>query len=452
MQKAYILIVDDEKRMCHLLSIMLEREGFKTDTAVNGKQALEMIREKPYDLVISDIKMPELGGRELLGKIKKENLLCPVIFITAFATVESSVDAMKAGAVDYITKPFEEAKILLSVHRALNLSRVMAENKLLKEKIQEISKNNKFVYKSEEMKQIMDISMKVAKTSSAVMITGESGTGKELLAKFIHHHSTRSEKRFVPVNCAAISPTLVESELFGYEKGAFTGADKRKKGKFEFASQGTLFLDEIGDMPLEAQAKLLRALEEQKFQRVGGNKEICVDVRVICATNKNLQEMVNKKIFRKDLLFRINVFPIHFPRLCKRIDDIIPLAKYFLTPHNQGAEIKISSGAERILKNYSWSGNVRELKNVMERALILTGSLDVITSESLSFLNMTPLTPESEETFRLPPNGLSLEKLQLDLVGQALEYSGYNKTMAAKLLGLTRAKFRVLARNMDKEQ
>jgi len=451
MQRADILIVDDEKRMCHLLSIILEREGFKTDTAGNGKQALKMIRENPYDIVISDIKMPELGGRELLEEIKKENLLCPVIFITAFATVESSVDAMKAGAVDYITKPFEEAKILLSVQRALNLSRVMAENKLLKEKIQEISKGNPFIYKSQKMKQIMDISMKVAKTSSAVMITGESGTGKELLAKFIHHHSARSEKIFVPVNCASISPNLVESELFGYEKGAFTGADKKKKGKFEFASQGTLFLDEIGDMPLDAQAKLLRALEEQKFQRVGGNQEIAVDVRVICATNKNLEKMVDQKTFRKDLLFRINVFPIQLPKLSERVDDIIPLTKYFLTLHNQGGEIKISSGAEKILTNHSWSGNVRELKNVMERALILTGSPDVITSESLSFLCMTSLTPESEEKFRLPANGLSLEKLQQDLVSQALEYSGDNKTMAARLLGLTRAKFRVLVRNMDKK-
>jgi DNA-binding NtrC family response regulator len=326
----HILVVDDEERMRHLLSIMLERKGYRVDQAGDGLEAFEMILETAYDMVICDIKMPHLDGIGLLEKLHDHRISCPVIFITAFATVDSAVDAMRRGAVDYITKPFEEERILLTVQRTLNVSRIMAENRELKQELKRAAGPDEIVYVSKAMAEIMDLASKVARSDSVVLISGESGTGKELLARYIHREGKRGEGRFVPVNCAAISPNLVESELFGHEKGAFTGADRKAIGKFEFASGGTLFLDEIGDLPLEAQAKLLRALQEKKIQRVGGNEEISVDARFICATNRRLEELVETEEFRQDLFFRINVFPIHSPPLRERMDDIIPLAEHFL--------------------------------------------------------------------------------------------------------------------------
>jgi DNA-binding NtrC family response regulator len=285
---AQILVVDDEVRMRHLLSIMLNRKGHNVEQAGNGVEALEMVKHSPYDVIITDIRMPRMDGISLLQNIKGLNLPIPVVFITAFATVDSAVEAMRQGAADYITKPFEEDRIYLTVERTLNLSRILAENRDLKDKIKMISGSDEIVYVSDKMKKVMDLAGRVAETDSHVLITGESGTGKELLARFIHQSSRRREGRFVPVNCAAISPNLVESELFGHERGSFTGADRRVVGKFEYASGGTLFLDEIGDLSLEAQAKLLRALEDKKIRRVGGNEEIPVNLRVVCATNRDI--------------------------------------------------------------------------------------------------------------------------------------------------------------------
>ncbi|MCK4534065.1 MAG: sigma-54-dependent Fis family transcriptional regulator, partial [Syntrophobacterales bacterium] len=299
-----ILVVDDEEKMRHLLSIMLERRGYLVDQAGDGVDALKTLETVHCDMVITDVKMPRMGGEILLKRIMKMDAPCPVVFITAFATVESAVDIMRAGAVDYITKPFEEERILLTVERTLNLSRIMAENRDLKKELQQTAGSEEIVYGSGAMSGVMDLSARVAEGDTAVLITGESGTGKELLAKYIHNASPRRDKRFVPVNCAAISPNLVEAELFGHEKGAFTGAIRRNQGRFEYADGGTLFLDEIGDLSPEAQAKLLRALQEKKIQRVGGNEEIPVDVRVICATNQNLGELASRGNFRQDLYFR----------------------------------------------------------------------------------------------------------------------------------------------------
>ena len=449
MDKATILIVDDEKRIRHLLSLLLERNGYETVQARDGMEALEMIKETPYDLLISDIKMPNLDGMGLLRALRKEKIYTPVIFITAFATVESSVEAMKAGASDYITKPFEEERIIVTVNRCLDLSRVMAENRQLKEEINTISHKGNIIYESKEMQDVINLGFRVAATSSVVMITGESGTGKELLARYIHENSDRKHNRFVPLNCAAITPTLVESELFGYEKGAFTGAESRKTGKFEYATNGTLFLDEIGDMPWDAQAKLLRALQEQRFQRVGGNKEISVDVRIICATNQNLKRMVEKGSFRSDLLYRINVFPIEMPALRDRTDDIILLAKFFLSLQTIRGDVPLTKGASAILQKYHWPGNVRELQNVIERSVILVGECGTISSETLFFLEDPHHVCEEKNGFFLPEKGISLEELQFDLARQALEKTNNNQTAAAKLLGMTRAKFRVLMKRED---
>ena len=444
---AHILIVDDEKRMRHLLSIMLTRKDHRVEQAGDGVEALEMIESIPFDMVITDIKMPRLDGTGLLKKVMEMDIPCPVVFITAFATVESAVEAMRLGATDYITKPFEDRRILLTVERTLNISRIMAENRDLKRKLEDAVGDEKIVYESREMSEIIDLASKVARSESAVLISGESGTGKELLARFIHNASRRKEKRFVPVNCAAISPNLVESELFGHEKGAFTGAVRTATGKFGYAADGTIFLDEIGDLPLDAQAKLLRALQEKKIQRVGGNEEIPVDVRVICATNQNLRGLVEKETFREDLFFRVNVFPINLPPLRERPQDVLPLAKHFLSRLGRTPDVQLTEGAVRLLLEYGWPGNVRELANVMERAMILAGG-DAISAHILSFLRRDEGPGSGDMGFSIPSGGISLEKVEEGLVRQALETSGNNQTAAAKLLGLTRAKFRVLFRRV----
>ncbi|MEW6077230.1 MAG: sigma-54 dependent transcriptional regulator [Thermodesulfobacteriota bacterium] len=442
---ARILVVDDEEKMRHLLSMMLGRYGYHVEEAGDGVEALEMVAATPFDMVITDIKMPRLDGISLLKKITEMEIPPPVVFITAFATVDSAVDAMRQGAVDYITKPFEEERILLTVEKTLGLSRLMAENRDLKNEIRRAAGSDEIVYASPRMGEIMDLARMVAETDAAVMVGGESGTGKELLARYIHTCSPRRKERFVTLNCAAISPSLVESELFGHEKGSFTGAIQKSLGKFEYAHKGTLFLDEIGDLSLEAQARLLRALQEKKIQRVGGNEEIPVDIRFVCATNQSLAENVKKGKFREDLFFRINVFPINLPPLRERKDDAILLARHFLARLEGGQAVtELSSGALRVLKEYSWPGNVRELSNAMERAMILSRGTKKITSETLSFLDATRSQNPSPAGFRLPPEGLSLEEVEKEMVRQAMAVCHDNQTAAARLLGLTRAKFRVL--------
>jgi transcriptional regulator with PAS, ATPase and Fis domain len=299
------------------------------------------------------------------------------------------------------------------------------------------------------MTDVMKAALQVAVTDTAVLITGESGTGKEVVAGFIHDSSPRAKARFVAVNCAAISPSLVESELFGYEKGAFTGADRRTKGKFEYANGGTLFLDEIGDLPLEAQAKLLRALQDKKIQRVGGNEEIPLDVRILCATNQDLGKLSQQGKFRQDLYYRINVFPIETPPLRDRTEDIAPLAEFFLKRLRDGKDVRLTEGAVRTLQTYPWPGNVRELANAMERVMILSPGDGSVTAETLSFLKVGAGASGATDAFSLPPTGINLEALENDLVRQALALTGNNQSAAANLLGLTRAKFRVLVKQAD---
>ncbi len=446
----HILIVDDEERMRYLLSRMLEAKGYRVSQAGDGAEALEMVKQEPCHMVITDIKMPRMDGLELLEQIKPLNI--PVVFITAFATVDSAVEAMRAGAVDYITKPFEEERILITVERTLQLSQLMSENIELKQKLQKAEAPGEVVYISDAMASVMDSASRVAKSDSGVFISGDSGTGKELLARYIHHQSARGSNRFVPVNCAAISPNLVESELFGHEKGSFTGANKRTEGKFEYADGGTLLLDEIGDLPLEAQAKLLRALQEKKIQRVGGNREIPVDVRVICATNRRLTELVETGQFRNDLFFRINVFPIHLPTLEQRREDIVPLAEFFLKRLDMIVPSpRLDKTAVECLLNYSWPGNVRELANALERAAIHSGDTGVITGETLSFLTASSLPRKDQKGFQLPERGIDLEELESDLVRQAVERAGNNQTEAARLLGVTRGKFRTMIKQSKKK-
>ncbi len=450
---ANILIVDDEEKIRHILSIMLKLKGHSVKEAQDGKAALELIEKEPFDIIISDLKMPEIDGFELLKRVKSMEIPIPVIVITAYATIESAVEAMKKGAVDYIAKPFEEEKILLSIEKALGVSRLLKENIDLKNKLKRLSKKGEMVCVSKAMQRVMDMALKVAqKRDTTVLITGESGTGKEVLARFIHENSPRKQARFVAVNCAAITDTLVESTLFGHEKGAFTGADRSKQGVFEYASGGTLFLDEIGDLPLEAQAKLLRALQEKQIQRVGGNETIKVDVRVICATNQDLEKLVEKGEFRQDLFFRINVFPIHIPPLRERKEAIIPLAEYFIRKFidSDSFDQLLTQGAKRILQSHSWPGNIRELSNTLERAVILAG-VPPITSEHLSFLRTKEGPPSSVHEFKLPETGINLIELEKDLIRQALELTGNNQSAAARLLGLTRSKFRTRVKQLEEQ-
>ena len=447
---AHILMVDDEPKMRHILKIMLELKGHTVIEASNGREALEHINGEPFDLIISDIKMPEMDGFGLLDELKSMNDPPPMVFITAFATIDSAVEAMKKGAIDYITKPFKEDRIHLTIEKALGISRLLQENRELKDRLSQVQPPQDVVCASTAMQEILRLAERVAqKSDTTVLILGESGVGKEVLARFIHHRSPRDKGRFFAVNCAAISQGLIESTLFGHERGAFTGADRRKKGFFEYAHNGTLFLDEIGDLPFEAQAKLLRALQEKTIQRVGGNEAIKVNVRVLCATNQDLEELVKKGRFRQDLYYRINVFPIVIPPLRERKEDIIPLAIHFMEKA-LGRKVQgspLTSGARRILLEHSWPGNVREIANAMERAIIMAGE-PPITVEHLAFLKPQKSSASLKE-FRLPPEGIDLEELEKDIIRQALELTDNNQSRAARLLGLTRSKLRTRVKQLE---
>lgn len=447
-----ILIVDDEKRMRHIIQLMLEREGFKTEQAENGKEALDLLKQKRFDMAITDLKMPEMDGMTLLEEAKKIDPNFPIVVITAHGTIENAVLAMQKGAIDYITKPFDEEKILITVQRSLKISRLQEEVRLLREELMKRFDFSGIIAHSQKMLAILNQASMVAKTpDSTVLIQGESGTGKELIARSIHYNSKRAEHRFVAINCAAIPSELIESELFGYEKGAFTGANKRNTGKFEQAHGGTILLDELGDLSLAAQAKVLRLLEQKEVERLGGDQPVKVDVRIIGATNQDLEQMAERSAFRKDLLFRINVFPLYIPPLRERRDDIVPLSEHFLKRFAQSMgkpHPALTDAAQNFLLKQDWPGNVRELENTIERAVIHSADGHIDLS------HLTPSSPGGKETFEfdsdflLPSEGVNLEKMEANIVRQALEFSNNNQSQAAKLLGLSRGKFRVLLKNI----
>lgn len=447
-----ILIVDDEKRMRHIIQLMLEREGFKTEQAENGKEALELLKQKRFDMAITDLKMPEMDGMTLLEEAKKIDSNFPIVVVTAHGTIENAVLAMQKGAIDYITKPFDEEKILITVKRSLKISRLQEEVRLLREELMKRFDFSGIIAHSQKMLAILNQASMVAKTpDSTVLIQGESGTGKELIARSIHYNSKRADHRFVAINCAAIPSELIESELFGYEKGAFTGANKRNIGKFEQAHGGTILLDELGDLSLAAQAKVLRLLEQKEVERLGGNEPIKVDVRIIGATNQDLEQMAEQNAFRKDLLFRINVFPLFIPPLRERRDDIIPLSEHFLKRFAQSMgkpHPGLTDAAKNFLIKQDWPGNVRELENTIERAVIHSADGHIDISHLSPSSTGEKETFEFDSDFMLPPEGVDLEKMEANIVRQALEFSNNNQSQAAKLLGLSRGKFRVLLKNI----
>jgi len=376
-----ILIVDDEPIIRKALREILEYEKYEVEEAQNVKTALEMMEKQEYKLILSDIKMPEMSGIEFLEELKKRNNTIPVIMITGHGDIDTAVESLKKGAFDFIQKPLDLNRLLISVRHALEKEQLVVETKNLKRKI---NKRYEIIGNSPAIENVKEIIEKVAPTNTRVLITGENGTGKELVAHWLHEKSNRCTNPFIEVNCAAIPSELIESELFGHEKGSFTSAIKQRKGNFELADKGTLFLDEIGDMNLSAQAKMLRALQENKITRVGGEKEIIVDVRVIAATNKNLSQEIENKRFREDLYHRLSVIIIHVPPLRERIDDIPLLAQHFM---NQVAEIEnmpprtFTEEAFDELKKLSWKGNIRELRNVVERFMILCDN--TITKEDV---------------------------------------------------------------------
>ena len=370
---AHILIIDDEKSIRNVLKDILGNEGFKVDEASDGEEGLQKAKQNAYDLILCDIKMPKLDGLEFLDAVVAINAEIPVIMISGHGNIETAVDAVKKGAYDYISKPPDLNRLLITIRNALDRTNLVKETKVLKRKV---SKVQEIIGNSEAIKKIKDTIEKVAPTDARVLITGENGTGKELVARWLHEKSLRCSGPIVEVNCAAIPSELIESELFGHEKGSFTSAIKQRVGKFEQANGGTLFLDEIGDMSLSAQAKVLRALQEGKITRVGGDKEISVDVRVVAATNKDLLKEVEEKQFRLDLYHRLGVILIHVPTLNQRLDDIPELVEKFLqdiaADYGQSPKL-IDKKAMEALQAHQWSGNIRELRNVVERLIILSG-------------------------------------------------------------------------------
>ena len=385
-----ILIIDDQKPIRNALREILEFEKYTIEEAADGFVGLEMIGNKNYDLVFCDIKMPRLDGLEFLKKVTEKENTIPIIMISGHGDIETAVQTLKLGAYDYIEKPLDLNRVLKSVKNAFEKNFLKKENNFLKRKIKKIT-NSEIIGESEEINIIRDLILKVAKTDARILITGSNGTGKELVAQQVHENSDRRKKPFIEVNCAAIPSELIESELFGHEKGSFTSAYKQKVGKFEQASDGTLFLDEIGDMSLSAQAKVLRALQENKITRVGGNKSINVNPRIIAATNKTLKKEIESGNFREDLFHRLNVIPIHVPSLDDRKDDIPLLCKHFLSriSHVQGLPKKeISEKAILELQKIQWSGNIRELKNIIERLVILSD--DIIGLKEVKKYVVTP--------------------------------------------------------------
>jgi len=439
--KTRILIVDDEPSMREFLEIMLEKEGYEVATAPNGTDALKQCRKTPFDLIITDIKMPRVDGMEVLQKIREINPSTKVILITAFANQEGSIESMREGAYDYIAKPFKIEAVKMAIESALKSK----EKGINWEEFGRKYEFGEIICRNPEMLRILDLIPKIASSKSNILITGESGTGKELIAKATHSCSAESKKPFVAINCGGIPETLLESELFGHKKGSFTGAVTDKIGLFEAAHEGTVFLDEVGELPLSLQVKLLRVVQEKSFKPIGDTEEKVVDVRIISATNQDLENKVVKGRFREDLYYRLNVIQIHIPPLRERKEDIPLLAQYFLEKYSREMKKdirKISSYAMQSLLNYSYPGNVRELENILERSVALE-TYNVLLPESLILSNFKEKKKQIGDLLgiEIPPEGINLDKMideiEKNLVVKALERSNGIAWKAAELLHIT---------------
>lgn len=430
-----LLLIDDDESLNRVLQHQLEGEGFEVTTCTNGADGIKQFESGDFKVVISDIKMPGMSGMDVLKKVKEKSEETVVILITAYGTIKDAVKAVRLGAADYLTKPFEKEELILVVNRALRARKLERENLELKSQLTERFSFDGIIGRSSKLDEVFTLVSKVAPSDSTVLLLGESGTGKELLAKAIHYASKRKEEPFVTVNCSAIPENLMESELFGHVKGAFTGAIKNKPGKFEIADRGTIFLDEIGDLKIELQAKLLRVLQQMAFERVGGTKTVEVDVRVIAATNKDLTVAMKRGQFREDLFYRLSVVPIIIPPLRERKDDIPLLVDHFLVKFAKGQKIRISKEALRVLEGYDWPGNVRELENVMERAVVLSGGKVIGEDDVPDFVKFGRA---EESKVQIPQDGISLKEIEKEAIVLALKKTGWNQTKAAEFLKIPR--------------
>jgi two-component system NtrC family response regulator len=437
-----ILIVDDEKNYPPILSAVLQEEGFETLTAGSGSEALRQLENADVDLVLTDMKMPGMDGISLLELIKQKDPDLPVIMMTAYGTVDKAVEAMQKGAYSYILKPFDNKRLVIFVNKAVGMYRVVKDNRRLREDVSSRYCFDNIIGKSKPMREIFKTIEKVAPASATVLIDGENGTGKELVAKAIHFNGPRREKPFVAVNCSALAETLLESELFGHEKGAFTGAVATRKGRFEIADTGTLFLDEIGELSQNLQVKLLRVLQERTFERVGGMRPVTVDVRIIAATNKLLKKEVDAGRFREDLYYRLNVLHIPLPPLRDRREDIRLLVNFFIRKYTEerGSEVPVSGvdhDVARMLFDYSWPGNVRELENVIERAMILCPGGNITVNDlPKHFKHQAGQTLDLGEIPASAKLSETLIMVEKALILRALKLSGNVQTRAAELLGI----------------
>ena len=433
-----ILIVEDEAKMRRLLELNLGDDGFTTFSAEDAETGLKLLRENPIDLILTDLKLPGMNGLEFLQAVKRQNAALPVVVMTAFGSVETAVDAMKAGASDYVLKPFSLTEMRIVIHKELDVRNLREENRSLREALGKRYSHPNIVARSPKMQEVLATVERVAPTNSTVLLGGESGVGKDLIARAIHEKSRRASGPFLKINSTAIPENLLESELFGFEKGAFTGAVASKPGKFELADKGTLFLDEIGDVPPATQVKLLRVLQEREFERLGGTRTVKVDVRLIAATNKDLRQALEQGTFREDLYYRLNVVPIDIAPLRERKEDIADLVNLFISRFSgeSGKPVEgISSEAMQILVNYHWPGNVRELQNIVERACALAkGS---VLGPSDIHLDVRPAKSANGPGGFLP-DGMTLEQWEDEMVQEALRRANGNKSQPARLLGLSR--------------
>jgi len=437
-----VLIVDDEKNYPLILSAVLEEEGIEPLTANSGQEALDILEHSDIDLVLTDMKMPSMDGIELLERIKEKNPDLPVIMMTAYGTVEKAVEAMQKGAYNYILKPFDNESLLVYVKKAISIYQMVKENRRLRKDVEAKYRFGNIIGKSRRMHEIFETIQKVAPANATVLVEGESGTGKELVARAIHFNSPRRDEPFIAVNCSALAETLLESELFGHERGAFTGAVSMKKGRFELADGGTLFLDEIGELSSNLQVKLLRVLQEKAFERVGGVRSVSTDIRVIAATNKNLKEEVAAGRFREDLFFRLNVVYLSLPPLRQRPEDIRPLVDHFIKKYAGEYRIEhpvtgVDRKVERMFYDYTWPGNVRELENVIERAMILCAG-PTITVEDLpgEFRHSADNVLHIEGIPAEAPLNETLAIIEKKMVERALQMTGNIQSQAAELLGI----------------
>ncbi len=438
MKRYNILLIDDDESLRKVISHNLISEGYRVTSASDGREGISLFKNGEFDLVVTDLKMPDLDGMEVLREVKRLNRDTLVIMITAYGTIEKAVEALKAGAYDYITKPFNRDEIKIAVEKALQVKRLEEENLKLKFELNEKFKFDNIIGVSSKFIDVLQVIKRVSKTDSTVLLLGESGTGKELIARAIHCNSSRNDKSFVIVNCAAIPEDLLESELFGHQKGSFSGAIENKSGKFEHANGGTIFLDEIGDLKLGLQAKLLRVLQEKTIDKVGGADTIEVDVRVIAATNQDLPKLIEEGTFREDLYYRLSVIPVKIPSLRERRGDIPLLVEHFLKIFKAPSNVKFSPEAMRVMENYSWRGNVRELGNVIERALVLRKG-DIINSDGLPEEVRFSSAITGNLILELPEEGISLEDVEKELLIKALDKNNWNQSKAATFLRITRA-------------